>query len=261
MKLSRMQDFGGCRVITDNVEQAYRVFEEYSRSRVRHELVRENDYISKPKKSGYRCLHRVFRYHSDKKNAYDGMLIEVQVRTHLQHVWATAVEVMGNSIGMSLKSSQGDETILRFFALASSIFAMLEKTALVPDTPENKNEIIDELIRIDSEHRILDKLDAISNTIGARNEIASEYQNGYAVLILRPDGYSEVVPFKPRMLNEAIDYYDTLEAAPENLKVDAVLVRVSSLSLIAKVYPNYFGDTREFVDIIKRVFLKRQDKL
>ena len=50
------------------------------------------------------------------KDTYNkNMFIEVQFRTKLQHMWATAVEMMGIYTNSNLKSSQGDYDILRFF--------------------------------------------------------------------------------------------------------------------------------------------------
>jgi len=107
MSLYRMQDLGGCRVIVDIIEQVYEAINKYKNSRIRHVLKREYDYIQKPKNSGYRSYHMVYQFHSDKKETYNkNMLIEIQFRTKLQHIWATAVEMMGIYTKSNLKSSQ-----------------------------------------------------------------------------------------------------------------------------------------------------------
>lgn len=116
MQLYKMQDLGGCRVIVDTVDQVYKAVEKYKNSRIRHILKREYDYIKNPKDSGYRSYHMVYQFHSDKKETYNkNMLIEIQFRTKLQHIWATAVEMMGIYTKSNLKSSQGNENILSFF--------------------------------------------------------------------------------------------------------------------------------------------------
>jgi len=38
------------------------------------------------------------------------------------------------------------------------------------------------------------------------------------------------------------------------LKIDAVLVRVTSFKELKKAYPNYFNDIGEFVDKVKAYF-------
>jgi (p)ppGpp synthase/HD superfamily hydrolase len=98
MSLWTMQDIGGCRVIVPSVDSVYEVAKRYKRSRVRHQIKNEYDYITNPKCSGYRSLHLVYQYQSDKKNEYNrNMLIEIQVRTKLEHLWATAVETWDSS--------------------------------------------------------------------------------------------------------------------------------------------------------------------
>ena len=108
MNLYRMQDLGGCRVIVDTIDRVYESIDKYKNSRIRHILKREYDYIQKPKDSGYRSYHMVYQFHSDKAETFNkNMLIEIQFRTKLQHIWATAVETMGIYTKSNLKSSQG----------------------------------------------------------------------------------------------------------------------------------------------------------
>ena len=140
MSLYRMQDLGGCRVIVDTVEQVYEAIEKYKNSRIRHILKREYDYIQNPKDSGYRSYHMVYQFRSDKKETYNkNMLIEIQFRTKLQHIWATAVEMMGIYTKSQLKASSGDKDILRFFALVSSVFAKMENMPISPNTNDDYN--------------------------------------------------------------------------------------------------------------------------
>jgi len=76
------------------------------------------------------------------------MCIEIQIRTLLQHAWATAVETVGTFINMPLKSSLGDEGWLRFFALMGSAMAIAEGKSTVPGTSENIQELRNEVIRL-----------------------------------------------------------------------------------------------------------------
>ena len=92
MSLYKMQDIGGCRVIVDTIDEVYKAEEQFAKSRIRHERKHHKDYIKEPKKSGYRSFHVVYKYHSDKNDTYNkNMLIEIQFRTKLQHLWATAL--------------------------------------------------------------------------------------------------------------------------------------------------------------------------
>ncbi|MGN6268259.1 MAG: RelA/SpoT domain-containing protein [Sphingomonas sp.] len=127
MKLTQMQDIGGCRSILKDVKSARALVESYRSSDIKHKLLTEDDYISNPKPSGYRGIHLVYSYLSDRKDTYNGLKIELQIRSQLQHAWATAVEVVGTMIDQALKSSLGDEGWLRFFQLMSSEIARTEE--------------------------------------------------------------------------------------------------------------------------------------
>lgn len=149
MDLWRMQDLGGCRFIVPTVNEVFTFAEKYKNSRVRHEYKRTYDYINNPKLSGYRSLHLVYKFHSDTKDTYNqNMLIEIQFRTHLQHVWATALETMGLFTKQALKAGQGDEYVKRFFVLVSSLFALREEYPIIPGTFAEEEKLICEIKEI-----------------------------------------------------------------------------------------------------------------
>lgn len=132
MQLSTMQDIGGVRAILNSIDDVYRLADSYknksSKSRFAHELVNEYDYIQQPRsEDGYRSLHLIYRYKNVQYPGYDGLRLELQMRTKLQHTWATAVETMGTFLGQALKSRQGSREWIDFFAITSSAFAHLEK--------------------------------------------------------------------------------------------------------------------------------------
>lgn len=96
------------------VDQLVEIYKHQSTG-IKHTLHKEQDYITHPKDTGYRGVHLVYKYGSDKSADYRDMRIEIQIRTMLQHAWATAVETVGTFINMPLKSSLGDEGWLNFW--------------------------------------------------------------------------------------------------------------------------------------------------
>jgi ppGpp synthetase/RelA/SpoT-type nucleotidyltranferase len=115
MNLSQMQDIGGCRSILSTVAKVRELENIYKRSRgIKHKLVREKDYIVEPKKDGYRSLHLIYKYYSDKNETYNGLLIEIQIRSKLQHAWATAVETVGTFTRQAIKSKRRRQRLVRF---------------------------------------------------------------------------------------------------------------------------------------------------
>ena len=93
MELSRMQDIGGCRAIVSSVRDVQRLNKHIQTSRTRNELHREYDYIAEPKESGYRGIHLTYKYNGE-KTEYNGYFVEVQLRSKVQHAWATTVEIV-----------------------------------------------------------------------------------------------------------------------------------------------------------------------
>jgi len=106
MKLTTMQDIGGVRAILASIRDVYKLVDEYKDSRrLSHELIDHKDYIQSPRsEDGYRSVHLIYRYKNKLAPNYDGLRIELQIRTKLQHIWATAVESMGTFLGQALKS-------------------------------------------------------------------------------------------------------------------------------------------------------------
>lgn len=118
MSLSRMQDIGGCRAILNNGDEVHRVLRRI-RKNWRPPDNRIKDYVKSPAESGYRGIHVIVER--------DDRLIEVQLRTPLQHEWAIAVERVGARTGFELKSGFGPPALLRFFEVASEGMGLEER--------------------------------------------------------------------------------------------------------------------------------------
>jgi ppGpp synthetase/RelA/SpoT-type nucleotidyltranferase len=86
MKLSQMQDIGGCRAVLANVNLVRQLCGKYYlKGDLKHKRVNIKDYITNPKSDGYRSIHLIYRYLSDKgKKEYNGLLVEVQIRSKLK---------------------------------------------------------------------------------------------------------------------------------------------------------------------------------
>lgn len=251
MSLWMMQDLGGCRFIVPSLADVYSYAEEYDLSRKRHIFKEKYDYIAHPKPSGYRSLHMVYEYHSDKSNTYNkNMLIEIQYRTHLQHVWATALETMGLFTKQALKAGQGDEHIKRFFVLVSSLFALHEGCPVVPGTVADEAELISEIEQINDKHHVLETLNAIRIAVQHEDDVARD-KKGYYLLILNYNTHRlRIRTYLPSQFDEAETTYSQIEKNRHESNIDAVLVRAKSFRELKAAYPNYFTDIGEFYDLV-----------
>lgn len=256
MSLYRMQDLGGCRVIVDSIEDVYKSVNRFKNSKVRHIFKKEDDYIQTPKISGYRSYHMVYQFQSDENETYNkNMLIEIQFRTKLQHIWATAVEMMGIFTKSNLKSSMGDEDILRFFVLVSSLFAKREGTPICLNTPNDNDDLIKEVKDINNKLHLVSRISALSVAINHTNASKEMKGKGYYVLILNyKKKMLRVRGFSTKQVDLATRAYNEIESKNDK-NIDAVLVSAHSFNDLREAYPNYFADISEFVAIMN-IYLK-----
>ena len=131
-----MQDLVGCRIVfrgnvpRNNLSRTYELLHRLEKKCMQSVIHKVNDYIDKPRNSGYRSVHVIYKYKS-KIPKHNNMLLEVQIRTRLQHVWSTTVESVGMALGEDLKQGIGNKKWLRFFKLMSHFFSIEEETTPV----------------------------------------------------------------------------------------------------------------------------------
>ncbi|HEV3074284.1 MAG TPA: RelA/SpoT domain-containing protein [Thermoanaerobaculia bacterium] len=254
LKLSEMQDIGGCRAVVESVNHVREVVGRYKTSALKHHLIDEDDYILNPKPSGYRGYHLIYRYNSDRKTTYNGLKIELQIRSPLQHAWATAVETVDTFTHQALKSSSGEADWLRFFALMGTAIANRERTPHVPATPGPKKDLVQELSYFATTLQVETKLLAYGDTLRTVEQGGALADSHYFLVVLNPaESKVTVTGFRARELEKASDEYLATERAISEVKgADAVLVSVDSLAALKRAYPNYFFDTDVFLSALRR---------
>ncbi len=249
MKLARMQDIGGIRAVVKNMKKARELEAIYKKGTNVFSVANGGkDYINYPKTSGYRSIHQIFKY----KN---GFSIELQIRTQIQHAWATAVETMGTFLNHSLKSNEGPDSWLDFFALASSAFAILESTPRIPKFSHmSDQETFEELL---SQEKSLDVLSKLSGFRVAARHIKDDKKKGHYHLVTLDLGemMARIQSYEPKDIKQANIDYSIKEAeinSGKNLQV--VLVASESISALKKAYPSYFLDAKLFAKQIENVY-------
>lgn len=253
MRMSQMQDIAGCRVIFNKNDSIAKLVKDYKASMFDHQFRGEKDYIAEPKSDGYRCHHIVFQYKGTlSTRQYDGLRVEIQIRTQLQHAWATAVEAVGIFTKQALKSNQGNQDWLRFFALMGTAIAAMEGCNSVPGTPTEKLELVNEITSLSDKlnvGQILQMYNATISTIGSAKDAK------YFLLQLDPDeGKITVRRFKAKESAEANRQYTKLESeVPDGSGLQVVLVSVENINALKRAYPNYFLDTNTFAKLVKQV--------
>lgn len=254
MQLCRMQDIGGLRAVVQTPLQVARLRDLYVANNLTHELVKVDDYITTPKASGYRSLHLVYRYKSYNAPAYNGLLLELQFRTGLQHAWATAVETVGTFINHALKASEGPDDWLNFFRTASAAFAHMEETPC----PEGFADLsIKHIQRLCVEQADALDVSARLNAFAiAANAITRDASGGSYHLVVLDSAKRTVTieSFGRKRLDDANEAYARMEkVAVEQEDLQVVLVATDSIDSLRRAYPNYFLDTRQFSIALTRI--------
>lgn len=128
MRLSRMGDIAGCRVVLTGIQSVDRVaLLIESHLNVRKVL----DYRVEGKPiSGYRALHYLI--------AAEDRLVEIQLRTQYQHAWAEVVERLSDSIGQALKDGEGPTDLLEYLRTRSETLWLRDSHLSVPKELEQK---------------------------------------------------------------------------------------------------------------------------
>lgn len=107
IRLSQIQDIAGCRIVVPDLLTQDEAVERLKKSFDRIDI---DDRREQPS-SGYRAVHVIVEN--------SGKLIEVQVRTSLQHLWAEVSEKLSGVVDASIKYGSGDQEILSILSAMS----------------------------------------------------------------------------------------------------------------------------------------------
>lgn len=257
MRLSAMQDIGGLRAVFDNVQEVFHLVNIYRTSKSRHKLFALHDYIATPKPDGYRSMHLVYQLKKE-----PSIFIEIQVRSYLQHIWATAVEVFGTLKNSSFKSGHGDKKWLELFAYLSSLFSLKEGTPVLANHNSlTRLQILEKLKKMISDLKAIEQLNVYTAiyTITS-NETKEKGRSGHYNLILL-DSHKNTISIKAfgaSQIEEATSAYMDIEKKFYNDEgVNVVLVNTGDVKKLEASYPNYFMDTKTLVRYLSQIMLDK----
>ena len=261
MKFSRMQDIGGCRVVLSNSKLCEQFYDKYYlKGDLKHEKVRVYDYIANPKADGYRGIHVIYKYKSQKKGkeVFNGLLIEIQIRSKLQHIWATSLEVVDNFTGQAIKFGEGLEKWKEFFRLVSCAFAIMEYRPRVPGVSYSKEKLYKKIQELESELCVLDKMIGWAKSIETIRSMKKQGKGHYFLLELDTDRQQLVIrAYTKEQQEKALKQYQISEEKIEKRKeFDVVLVSASNIEDLEKAYPNYFVDVKGFLSKLEYLLKK-----
>ncbi|MDX2260696.1 MAG: RelA/SpoT domain-containing protein [Gemmatimonadales bacterium] len=261
MRLSQMQDTGGCRAVVKDMPALRDLYGMYAKSiestdRSRPQCCEVYDYIAEPKGDGYRGLHLVYKYGTRTEalnTLYGGMRVEIQLRSHLQHVWATAVEIVGAFTHQALKSGLGSDQWRRFFVLMANAIAFRESAPRVPNAHLQREPLVAELKKLARELGVVRALQSMKAVV---QHISTEVQSE-KLFLLELDTQTGVVKVwgfgvgQDAIANE--QYLRVEKDIADDPSKQAVLVTVDSLAALPNAFPNYYADTGAFLGEVQRL--------
>lgn len=254
MALGGMQDIGGFRIVVRDIKdllKLQKLIDENAKTK-RYTLEYTNDYLANPKETGYRSIHYIYTYHSSSELS-DGVKLELQIRTKLQHNWATAVETAGIFTQTALKSGQGQDDWLEFFQVVGSLFAIKEKSKVLTKHQETAMEqLMVKCYHLTSKLKVLKILDALR--VSARHIEIQKVEGDYYLLHINfKERNVKIMVFPKRQYKYATEEYLKVEKSIEPLESAVVLVAANSIKSLRKAYPSYFFDTSEFIEALEKV--------
>ena len=241
--LGEMQDIAGCRVIVSDYQKLLKLDKLLTACESIHKT-QGKDYINNPKVDGYRGIHKIYKYDGSKLEC-KGLSVEIQLRTKLQHSWATAVEIIDLFHDQKLKMGQGSELWSRFFYLISNEFAKKEGLPALDNT-DNYSELMGLIKQLDVVNRL-------NNYKVAFNHLSEESVDRFVLVWLKKKESSvQFISFEDQV--SANEMYLAMESKyTNNENFDVVLVKTRSLTEFQASYPNYMADSTLFISELNKI--------
>ena len=279
-KLDRIHDIAGTRIIFENIKS----LEDYIDILENTELVNFKEkinedknrynYIKNPKSDGYRSIHKVFYYSSnipystlnEKHFNLENKKIELQLRTRLQHIWATTVEIYDIINKSNIKTGTHNKLETKeglFFKKCSLVFEGIESNDV-----EKIKININEIFRDKDLVEIYNRLKGIKNI---KNIQLPKTLGSDEVFILITDlnkGKTTFFTTDPIEKNDKQDTflinasYRRLEEKNTKGEYILLLLTLGDIKKLKNVYPNYFLNTNKFISILKKYkdkYIKEED--
>jgi ppGpp synthetase/RelA/SpoT-type nucleotidyltranferase len=287
VQLTTMNDIAGCRAIVSNEKKVYQLVNKLIKTSD-YEVFR--DYILKPRDSGYKSVHLIGKFLNENNIARP---VELQIRTKVQHSWATAVEIVDLFTKDSIKTNEGTKEWSSLFRYASKVLSLFDKNPFInvlkneKNTEEtikknqaqiyaffkkqchNKKSIekdISEVYKLCKKLGLREKFDAFSLSLKSTNEhIEQSPLNGYVLIIIDKIDKnsfgvsSEIFPID-RFEEATAKYLEAEKNVLINKHFVTALVSTNAVGGIKKAYPNYFADATKFLEYITMINMIQEEK-
>jgi len=261
IRLTSMQDIAGCRAIVKDLKRLKALQQRLEKSTSVHKVVRSDDYLT-PKPSGYSGVHLVYSCYEGQVQPHEWKKakVEVQLRTELQHAWATSLEIIDTLEQINLKTShEGYDKWRKFFAVAGRLVAHQETACLINDQAE-LNDLRLELAELSVELDVVSKIARYTLAINFATDkkVPKKNKNGQGMFLIKmfkPDTEKKEIRVTVtffRMKESSIALERLNESDLDETIAISALVSASDVRALKQAYPNYFGSTKQFVEFVEK---------
>lgn len=280
MNLYKMNDIGGCRAIVKDRQALYAVVRKLKNLREFNikldNTPKINDYIKHPKDDGYRSVHIIGKFADD-----EGIerFVEIQLRTPIQHSWATAVEIVDLFTHQSLKTNQGSPEWSSLFIQLSEHFDVMDKIKSFIDYNSdaqyrfyvkqvNREFGKANLLKRDSTAYAsfkscndclvsLNVVELFNGFANSLNIVDREFEvtevQGYVIIICNLEEAKVTAHIFQKAEEAEKRYIDEEVKYSGNRSVVVAMVSTPKLSELRLAYPNYFADSSVFLNCTLRI--------
>ncbi|WP_242700429.1 RelA/SpoT domain-containing protein [Comamonas denitrificans] len=244
VRLTQLQDIGGCRIIVEKnelVDQIISFLKAKIESTEELKLVRITDYREKGRDiTGYRSVHLLLER--------SGKKLELQLRSRIQHYWAESIERTSVIYGRHLKESEGDERVISYFQKLSDAFFEIESGR----TPSVRFRLEIDVAKKEAEgiirkHSLSKAIDSHVNediilTLTEKERRSSSPINNWIIVFDWSSGKFVSWDIVGKTPDEAIKAYVHYENQfPAEKHFEVVLIGSSHVATVRKTHSHYFG--------------------
>lgn len=246
VRLTQLQDIGGCRIIVDsndNVNKLLDFIKDKAKQEKKFSIEKVTDYRDQGRDvTGYRALHVILNR--------DNCSIELQIRSRIQHFWAESIERTSVIYGHHLKEQEGDAIVINYFKLLSDNFFKLElgrqPTAAQKIELEQERESAEKIIKENDHQKLLGShvnTGIIKTLLQIEKNSRQHFNNWILIFDWNTGSFVswDIVERDDDLA--AILYSEKEKQHPSSDGFEVVLIGSSDIATVSQTHSHYFGIT------------------
>lgn len=245
VRLTQLQDIGGCRIIVQKNIDVDKLLEYLKRQVVKQQIFtieKITDYRERGRDdTGYRALHVILKR--------SGFHLELQIRSRVQHYWSESIERTSVIYGHHLKEKEGDPQVIKYFKSLSDVFFEIEasrKPSIAHRIEVDRlREVCEKIISTSDRHKVFDSFvneDIIKTLTEKETRNNGGGLNNWILVFDWNAGAFVSWDVVGRNSNEAVEAYIEYERQySADAGYEVVLIGSSEIATVRQTHSHYFG--------------------